>query len=145
MRKNPLLAGLALFLASLGSSFAADGDALTPIEVVQRQFAAFNRHDAEGLTAGIAEDFVWYAVTSDATTVESQGREKFREGMIGYFKSVRDVSSTLEGIAVAGAFVSFRETVTWTAKAGKRSQSGLAVYEVHDGLITRVWYYPASR
>jgi hypothetical protein len=33
--------------------------------------------------------------------------------------------------------------VLWTGKSGRRSQAALGVYEVRDGLVKRVWYYPA--
>ena len=133
-------------LAVAASASAADDKKEPPaIHVVLNQLAAFNRHDPDALADGVSEDFVWFSVTTDATTVESKGREKLREGMRDYLKSFPDVTSTVEGLAVAGPFVSFRETASWTGKKGKRSQSCLGIYEVHDGLITRVWYYPATR
>lgn len=133
-----------LALAAIGARAASDQKVPAEVQVVLRQLDAFNRHDADALADGVSEDFVWYSVTSDATTIESRGREKLREGMKSYFKSIQDVSSKIEGATAVGAFVSFRETASWTGKKGRRSQASLAVYEVHGGLITRVWYYPVA-
>lgn len=124
---------------------ALGSEPLTPLARVTAQIEAFNRHDADALAAGVAPDFVWFSVTSDATTVESRGREELRSGMRTYFRGLPDVSSKIEHLAVAGNFVSCRETVSWTSKKGPRRQSCLTVYEVRDGLIFRVWYFPVAR
>ena len=48
-------------------------------------------------------------------------------------------------IKVSGRYVTVRERASWTSKSGeKRSQASLAVYEIRDGLVARVWYYPAE-
>ena len=44
-----------------------------------------------------------------------------------------------------GPYVAIRERVSWTAKSGRRTQTALGVYEVRDGRVRRVWYYPAVR
>ena len=41
--------------------------------------------------------------------------------------------------------VSVRERASWKSKSGEdRSQNAFAIYEVADGLIRRVWYYPSQ-
>ncbi|HET7535716.1 MAG TPA: nuclear transport factor 2 family protein [Candidatus Didemnitutus sp.] len=134
-----------LLLGCVRPTNAEEGKGAAANAVVEKQLAAFNRHDPDALADGVSEDFVWYSVTSDSTAIESKSREKLREGMKAYFKSFPDVSSKIEGVVAAGAFVSFRETASWTSKNGPRSQSSIGIYEVHDGLITRIWYYPAAR
>ncbi len=32
----------------------------------------------------------------------------------------------------------------WQGKNGERTQSALAVYEVEEGRVRRVWYYPVQ-
>lgn len=115
------------------------------LAVVEAQFQAFNRHDAAALAAGVAPDFVWLSVSGDSVAVEVRGRAEFERGMAAYFAEFPDVRSAMENAVVNGRFVAFRERVRWTGKNGERSQSSLAVYEVEDGLIRRVWYYPAVR
>lgn len=133
-----------LMVSWIVGSNAAEAERSPAVQVVMRQLEAFNRHDADALANGVSEDLVWFSVTSDVTTVDTKGREKLREGMRGYFKSFPDVHSVIEGVTEAGPFVSFRETASWTGKKGRRSQSSIGVYEVHDGLVTRAWYYPAA-
>jgi hypothetical protein len=42
-------------------------------------------------------------------------------------------------------FVTVRERAFWTTKGGEeRSQAAVAVYEIRDSLVERVWYYPAE-
>ncbi len=144
-RKRALATG-ALQAVALLHIFAAEPAAPPPdpIAVVRAQIEAFNRNEADALAARVAEDFVYYNVTSDATTVETKGRAALRDGMTAYFKSLPSVKSEVEGLLQTGPFVSFRERVSWTSPSGEKSQSALAIYEVHDGIITRAWYYPAT-
>jgi len=138
-----------LILASCGSD---EGDArpeavaLSPVlQVVHGQMDAFNRHDVAAMAAGVAPDFVWFSVTGDELTVEARGRGAFAESMRSYFASLPSVRSELEESLISGSFVTIRERATWTDGSGvERSQPALGVYEVRDGLIQRVWYYPAE-
>ena len=147
MKKAVIAAGFVGLLLSFGAGTAAEPTPAPPdaIAVVRAQVADFNKHDAVALAERVSPDFVYYNVTSDATTVETKGREALREGMTAYFKSFPDVRSEIEGLMQAGPFVSFRERAIWTSATGEKAQSALAIYEVHDGLITRVWYYPATK
>ncbi|MDQ3119207.1 MAG: nuclear transport factor 2 family protein [Verrucomicrobiota bacterium] len=147
--KNVLLFGL--FLTTLLPA-AAQSPTPTPvpaqadaIAVVRAHVEAFNRHDVDALVERVSVDFVWYNVESDATGVEVKGRDALRASLTSYFKSTPSVRSETEGMMQTGPFVSFRERAFWTSAKGERSQSSLAVYEVHDGLITRAWYYPAAK
>ena len=57
----------------------------------------------------------------------------------------RSLSPTLEDSLVSGRFVTVRERASWTSESGEeRSQASVAVYEIRDGLVARVWYYPAE-
>ncbi len=38
--------------------------------------------------------------------------------------------------------VSAVETAHWQSKGQERSQASLSVYEIIDGKVRRVWYYP---
>ena len=53
---------------------------------------------------------------------------------------------TLLWIRTAGSRVTAHERASWTNRAGAAmSQSGLSVYELKDGRIARVYYFPAER
>lgn len=134
-----------------GSEAAAPSTALpsapsSALEVVQAHVASFNRHDAESMAARVASDFVWLGVAGDEVTVEARGRDALAEGLRSYFASLPSVRSEIEEATVSGSFVAVRERATWIDAGGaERSQVALGVYEVRDGLIQRVWYYPAER
>ena len=107
---------------------------------------AFNRQDVEGLVATVADDFVWYNIDGGKMAPETNGRESLRKGMQRYFKSLPSARSAFDSLTVNGAFVSVKERAMWTNKTGEsKSQSAIAIYEVQDGLIKRVWYFPAQK
>jgi len=121
--------------------------ALSPLlQVVHGQMDAFNRHDVAAMAAGVAPDFVWFSVAGEELTVEVRGRVAFAESMRSYFASLPSVRSELEESLISGSLVTIRERASWTDGSGvERSQTAMGVYEVQDGLIQRVWYYPAER
>ncbi len=118
---------------------AAEG----PEAVIRAQLAAFNAHNVDAMVANLAGEFAWFAVSSDSMTVEMQGRDAFRTSMRQYFEQVRGARAEIEGLIVVGDFVTTRERAYWYAGDQELSQAALAVYEVRNNLIYRVWYYPA--
>lgn len=148
MKRAGVLAALALIGCGTGEESARPNAAETSpaLEAVHEHMAAFNRHDVEGMVARVARDFVWLSVSGDEVTVEARGRETLAEGMRSYFASLPTVRSEVEENMVSGRFVVVRERATWTSDSGEeRTQASLGVYEIDDGLIQRVWYYPAER
>lgn len=107
--------------------------------------AAFDRHDADGLALLVTEDFQWLSVEGDQIRVDTEGREALRTGMVDYFASFPDVTTDFEYGISGSTYVSVRERVRWTTKDGAaKTQSAVAVYELQDGKIRRVWYYPSD-
>ena len=64
--------------------------------------------------------------------------------MEDYFASVPEPRAEIDGMVVSGNFVSVREVAYWLTVEGEVAQASLAIYEVRDGLIYRVWYYPVE-
>lgn len=120
---------------------------VTPeIGIVRAQVAAFNQHDPDALVALLAPTVKWLSLDGEKVSVDGDGREALRTWLTGYFKNYPDVKSEMFDVAQNGPFVIYRERASWTAKDGaKRAQQSLATYEVRDGLIARVWYFPAVR
>ncbi len=107
---------------------------------------ASNRMDAAAVTALCAEDFAWHAVDGEKLTTEVQGRARLHEWLTGYYRDLPSARSEFLAIEQAGPFLTVRERTGWENKEGKRvSQQALGIYEIRDGLIRRVWYYPAAR
>lgn len=127
------------------SGSEGEGEADEPLAVVYGQVDAFNRHNAEDLLSWVTPDVAWMSVMGDSTVVEVRGREMLLSYMQTYFEAQPTVRSEVEDAVVTGDFVAVRERASWTTAGGEaRSQAALAVYEVRDGLIQRVWYYAVS-
>jgi ketosteroid isomerase-like protein len=120
---------------------------MTPEAVLLRAYLdAFNRHDADTVAAFCAENFKWYSVEGDKTSADAENRAQLRDWLAGYFKSLPTVRSEFLSIEQTGPFLSVRERASWDNKEGRRvSQQALGVYEIRDGLIQRVWYYPSAK
>jgi hypothetical protein len=107
---------------------------------------AFNRHDADAVTALLAPNVKWFSVDSDKLTPEAESRDAIRTFLAGYFKRQPDVRAEFLSLEQTGTLIAAREQVTWTSPDRKvvRQQSH-AVFEIRQGLIHRVWYFPAAR
>lgn len=115
------------------------------LAVVHEQMDAFNRQDVEAMAERVAPDFVWFSVDDDEVRVEARGRAALAEGMRSYFESFPSVRSEAEASVVSGRFAVVRERARWTDESGEeRTQVSLGVYEIRNGRIQRVWYYPAE-
>ncbi len=162
MKRLPVIVGVLLPLAvavvAYGSPAAPAapavgprvGDDETPAvhpsrAAVDRLLQAFNDHDVDAMLAGVTDDIGWYYVQDAAVTVEAEGKQALRKGMTGYFKAIPSARSAFEESMVSGAYVTVRERASWRQQEQDLSQSSLAVYQVRDGLVARVWYYPVER
>lgn len=85
----------------------------------------------------------WLSVMGDTVSVQTNGADELAESLLGYFESLPSSRSTVESMMQAGRFVSVWERAHWERDGESQSQSSLAVYEINDGAITRIWYYPA--
>ena len=99
---------------------------------------AFNAHDPAAMAKLVTNDFeLIYVDDQGKGEVALVGPEALVAEMTGYFKVRPEVQSKAESVIDGPRFAAFRERIVGGA-------SSLAVYEVHDGLIRRVWYYPAE-
>lgn len=148
MRTTKLIAIGFIGLTATLTGCATSGNAAerANMRLIQSHVADFNNQDVEGLVANMAEEFVWVQVDGAETAVEADSAEALRSGMAGYFKAVPSVRSSLEHIHASGSYVVARERVRWTGGDGQeRSQASWSVYEVRDGVIHAVWYFPAEK
>ena len=119
----------------------------TPEAIVLRSYLeAGNRLDADAVVALCAGDFAWYNVESDRLAPEVQGRARLHDWLLGYYKNLPSARTEFLSIEQAGPFLTVRERTAWDNPEGQRiTQQAIGVYEIRDGLIQRVWYYPAVR
>lgn len=107
---------------------------------------AFNRHDPAAVAAMLSPTVKWFSVDSDKLNLEGDGREAVRLWLTQYFQSQPDVRSEFLSLEQTGILVAVREEVTWTdASRARHRQQSHGVFQIRQGLITHVWYFPAAR
>ena len=103
----------------------------------------FSQHDLKGMLALTHAEIDWLTIDGSNVLVETHGQEALAASMGRYFESCPTCKSTVEVSSVNGNFVSAIETAHWLSKGKERAQASLSVYEILDGKVRRVWYYPA--
>ncbi|WP_376692927.1 nuclear transport factor 2 family protein [Wenzhouxiangella sp. EGI_FJ10409] len=131
-------------IALLALVLASSAWAQSPDEVVERYMAAYNDHDVDAMLELVDPDIQWLSVDGDRISVETDGAEALAEAMRGYFEAVPSTRSSIESMMVSGQRVSVRERAHWESSGQPRSQAALAVYEIAEGRIVRVWYFSAE-
>ncbi|MEP0730280.1 MAG: nuclear transport factor 2 family protein, partial [Parasphingorhabdus sp.] len=111
--------------------------------LIEAYTAAFNMQNVSAMATMMHPDIQWITVAAGSSSVTTDGKTKMVAEMGDYFGGSTKVTSTLGGWGINGAFVSAVETASWTSASGaKKAQSSNVVYQIDDGLIRRVWYFP---
>ncbi|MEO8030583.1 MAG: nuclear transport factor 2 family protein [Gemmatimonadota bacterium] len=121
------------------ASVAADSSSLA---AVRAYFAAYNAHDIDATVGLLSPDFVWLSAQGDSIAVEARGLDAIRTGLVNYFKRVPSGRSDIEAATALGPWVMVRERARWVTTSGPQSQAAISVYEVKDGRLKSVCYYP---
>ncbi|MBY8826262.1 nuclear transport factor 2 family protein [Sphingomonas colocasiae] len=126
---------LLITLALAGSAPAAAQAATSPETVVQRQLDAYNRHDEAAFVATYAQDIEIFDLGAEPKP-RLTGKPALSALYAGLFARAKPRADIVSR-AVTGAFVTDHERVTL---ASGRSFDAVAVYQVENGLIRRVWF-----
>lgn len=126
--------------AAPAAGFSAEATA--QIERLKAYNGAFNRHDVDAMMSMVSQDIEWLSVEGTTMQVEAQGAAAMRKSMNEYFSVIENPQSSLSGFVVDGPFVAVQETASWGLESERKSQSSLAVYEIENDKVRRVWYYP---
>jgi imidazolonepropionase-like amidohydrolase len=105
-----------------------------PEEVVQRQLNAYNARDLDAFAATYAEDAELF---DHPATPLLAGMEALRARYTRRFAEAPELHCRLAGRMVLGSHVLDHELVTGI---GEAPVEAVAIYEVEDGLIQRVWF-----
>jgi hypothetical protein len=105
--------------------------------VVQRQVEAYNAHDVEALL-GTYSDSLTLQTLPDTTLV--RGKDRLREGSKDWFSRAPRVHADILHRTVLGSFVVDQEHLTGTPDGAPLD--AVAIYQVTDGRIQRVWFVP---
>ncbi len=114
-------------------------------QAVLSLLAAFNSHDPQAMAVLVKEDVQWLSISDSEVLIEATGREALVTSMVDYFAALPSAQSRLLSIESLGPWVTAQEEASWDVDGERRSQASVAVYEIRDGLVQRVWYYPAVR
>src|SRR5262245_39842912 len=134
-----------LYFASGSSPLEREVEPKTSESILRDFQIAFNKRDTGAMLALVASDLQWGNIQGDKIEIEINGKPALEKWLTGYFKSCPSCRSEIESLMAAGSYITVHERATWETKAGKKEQKALAVYEVREGLIRRVWYFPAEK
>ena len=114
--------------------------------VVSLYTQAYNDRDIDGMSALMHPDIQWLSIEGDEVVVFADGKPDLVNQMSEYMSSPQVTTSSLSGLIINGSFQAVKETARWPRPDGTTGeQAALAVYELDDGLIRRVCYYPAEK
>jgi hypothetical protein len=137
MKLAPAIATFALAACAT----APTGAPTTPspaAAVVQRQLEAYNAHDLDGFLATYAPGIEIFDI-SNAATPQMSGIPAMREVYGEMFASMPGLRCDLGNRIADGAFVIDHEICAMGAP-GDPPERAIAIYQVEDGLIRRVWF-----
>ncbi len=108
----------------------------SPKDLAQIQLNAYNEKDIESFLSVYADDVEIYEFPSNLLYT---GKEKMRETYTEYFKKAGELHCELVDRIVLNNKVIDREKVT-TEIPGREEIHAIAVYEIADGRIQKVWF-----
>ncbi len=123
----------------------SEDSATSHLHTVEQYFAAFNAHDSAAMAKYVTDDVVWFSISDDKLAIETKGKSALITSMDAYFASCPTCQSSLSETTSTSSRISAIETTSWQGKSGSKSQRSISVYEFSDGLIQRVYYFPAER
>ncbi|KAA6212232.1 steroid delta-isomerase [Streptomyces albofaciens JCM 4342] len=110
---------------------------MTPEEIVDGQLAAYNAGDLEKFLSYYIEDVPVYAFPSGEVLTDRSG-PAFRDRYAKLFASSPDLHAELVSRVTQGRIVIDQERVT--GFMGGEERAAVALYEVGDERIERVWF-----
>ena len=110
---------------------------MSVVDVVQRQVAAYNEHDLERFVASYSDVVEIFRMPSATPAIS--GKRQLTEFYATQRFSIPELKAEILDRIVSGNKVVDRERVH-----GLRADpvEMIAVYEIVDGLIRRIWFFP---
>jgi limonene-1,2-epoxide hydrolase len=115
------------------------------VHTVEQFVLAFNEQNSDAMASLVNDDVEWISIVSNEMVIEAKGKNKLIESMDSYFKSCSTCRSKLSEMVATTSRVSAVEVASWQGKSGLKSQRAISVYEFSNGLISRVYYFPAEK
>lgn len=105
---------------------------------VEGQLVAYNAHDLEAFLAFYTEDVRLYDLSAE-TPAPRSGKEAMRAGYTFLTTAPDGFRADVVTRTVMGKYVTDHERVHIP---GRPTVEAVVTYEVTDGLISRVWFFP---
>lgn len=109
---------------------------MKPVEVIRKQLTAYNNHALEDFIELFAPNVAVYDLKSSEKVLE--GIDQLRERYGDRFDTSPNLYSKLLGRVSLGDIVIDDESIS--GFGGDNDVRIIAIYEVRDGLITRMWF-----
>lgn len=144
---SSLLSNVSFFVLAFATlpTQAQDSTDRLPSQIVEQFIAAYNAHDVSVMLSLVNPEIQWLSIEGDSIAVQANGADELANSLRAYFESSPSSRSTVESMMEADRYVSVWERAHWELRGEPASQSALAVYEIENGRISRVWYYPAMK
>ena len=130
--KLPFVLASALFITVACAAVAAP----TPEAVVQAQLEAYNARDLDAFAATYADDVQLFQLPDKLLT---SGLAQLREHYAKLFRDTR-LHAEVVNRMVMGQTVVDHERVRLTLPEGAGTVEAIAIYEVANGKIAKVWF-----
>jgi hypothetical protein len=130
---------MALGIALFAQGVLASGNK----ETVENLVEAFNRHDIDAMLELTTDDLRWMSIANEQLSIEASNQGELREAMSSYFASTPSARAEIRSITESGPFVHTVEEAFWSFNGAEKSQCSVAVYEILEGNVHNVWYFPA--
>ena len=110
---------------------------MSAVDVVQRQVEAYNEHDLESFVASYSDVVEIFRMPSAAPAIS--GKRQLAEFYATQRFSIPDLKAEILDRIVSG-----NKVVDFERVHGLRADpvEMIAVYEIVDGLIRRIWFFP---
>ncbi|WP_437661577.1 nuclear transport factor 2 family protein [Sorangium sp. So ce1182] len=112
---------------------------VTPVEIVQRQFDAYNAHDLEGFVASYSDSIKVFRAPSSEPSIA--GKAQFSEFYATKRFNIPGLRAALLARMCVGNKVVDHERI-WGL--GEQTVDIIAAYEITGGLISTMWIFPAE-
>lgn len=110
---------------------------------VEALVQAYADRNLEAMAALFHPDIEWMSVQGARIERVARGRAEMRALMAENLESNPDARWRLVSAQPYGAYVAATERAEWDG--GAASMENVVVYEVRDGLVRRVWFYPPAQ
>jgi hypothetical protein len=106
-----------------------------PLQVVQAQVDAYNRRDIDAFLNTYAPEVNLYNFPDELLF---SGLESMHEGYAKLFEKAPQLHASITNRVTQGNYVIDQEVVTGIP--GAKEHTAVAIYEVKDGKIVKVWF-----